>query len=96
MQLALIREALDGYVDEMVLGEVEVLQFRVKLHGAVNGLDFVVADDEPLDGGVERDGEDVEAALLAHHDEGVVVAAATAGAVGQRRCAAPQHQQLER
>lgn len=95
MQLALVREAFDGYVDEVVLGEVQVLQLRVELHGAVDGLDFVVADDEPLDGGVECYGEDVEAALLAHHHEGVVVAAAAARAVGQRRGAASPRQELQ-
>lgn len=61
-----------------------MLELGVELHGAVDGLDLIVADDEPLYGGVEGDGQDVQAALLAHHYEGLVVAVAASRAVGQR------------
>lgn len=72
-----------------------MLQLGVELHRAVDGLDLVVADNEPLYGGVQRDGQDIEAALLTHHHEGLIVAVAATGAVRQRRCAAPRCKKLQ-
>lgn len=96
LHFALRREALGRYVDQVVMRQIQVLQLRVELHGAVDGLDFVVAYDQPLDGGVEDDGEDVEPAFLADDDQRVVVAAAAARAVRERRRTAPPRQQYER
>lgn len=88
LQPTLVREAFSGYVDKMVLRQIKVLEVGVKLHGAVDGFDLVVSDDESLDRGIECDGEDVKATLFADHDQGVVVAVAAAGAVGKRSRAA--------
>lgn len=67
LEFALVRKAFLGYVDEMILREVEVLKLRVELHRTVYSLNLVVADYESLDGRVERDGQHVEAALFAHY-----------------------------
>lgn len=93
LELALVGETISGDVDEVVVREVEVLQLRVKLHGAVDRFDLVVADDEPLYGGVEGDGQDVQPAFLADHNQRVVVTAAAGWAVGERRCSAAPRQQ---
>lgn len=72
-----------------------MLEFCVELHGTIYGLNFIVANDETLDGWVECDGQHVESALLAHHHESVIIAVAASRAVSERRRAATTSKQLQ-
>lgn len=86
LQLFLVEEAFGGYVDEVVAGQVYVLEVPVELEGRIYGFDFVVAKYQALDGWVKGDGEDVEFAVLALDDEGFIVAGASCRATDCVSC----------
>lgn len=79
LELLLVEEGFGGDVDQMVVAEVDVLEVPVELECSVDGFDFVVSQDEPLDGRVEGDGEDVQFAFFAVDVVGFVVADAACG-----------------